>query len=106
MIKSKILPFYVCKACTNKIFDDLFRFLGGDATELWFVGGKKRIPGSKDLGQLQVDTNTQKCSIFRQPLQAKFLASKHMREALQFIENCLVLTAIRTIGINSPNRDS
>ena len=93
-IVEKILPFYMCAACTDKVLDNLFWFLGGDATELRFVGGKKRISCSEDLGKLQVNTNTQKSSIFGQPLQAKFFASEHMREALQFVKNRLVLSSI------------
>ena len=55
---------------------------------------------------LQVDADTQKCSIFGQLLQAKFLAHERMREALQFVKNHLVLSAIWTIWINSPDRNS
>ena len=87
----------------DKIFDYLFWFVGGDATEIWFVGGKEWLSCSEDLDELQVNTDTQKCSAFGQPLQAKFLASEGMCEPLQFIENSLVLSCIWPIGIDPPD---
>ena len=65
----------MCTARTDKIFDYLFWFAGDDATKIRFIGRKEWISCSEDLGELQVDTNTQKGTVFGQPLQAKFSAS-------------------------------
>lgn len=105
MVELRILPFYMCTACTDEVFDYFSWFRGGDATELGFVSGKKWVPCSEDLRKLHVNANTQKSSLFRESLQSKFLAGEHKCETLQFIENCLVLSAIWAIWINSPDRN-
>ena len=40
-VNLEILPFYVYAASTDKVLDYFFWFVGGYATELWFVSGKE-----------------------------------------------------------------